>query len=166
MKKNIRILALVLSLLILAAACIPAGMAEENSGVIYGMFHLKLRRNLTLARYGVTVFFDGIEVGHVGQGEQITFGAYMREGASHILLLRADESAVPDHEWTIASMQNGTAFTCKLKTHRHYIDIPETQISVNGTTVAKVAPDIEKMVKIGGTVVEIGAGILLNNSGK
>ena len=166
MKKNLRILAAFLCLLILAAACVPAGLAEENSGVIYSMFHLKLRRNTIMARYGLTVLFDGIEVGHLEQGEQITFGAYMREGESHILLLRADEAGIPDHEWTIASMQNGTSFTCRLQTHRNYIDIPDTLISVNGTTVVKISPDIENIVKISGTVIEIGAKILKNHSGE
>ncbi len=166
MKKNIRILAVVLGLLILIAACVPAGVAGENTNVIYGMFHMKLRHNPMLAKYGVTVFFDDIEVGHVAQGEQITFGAYMREGESHVLILRSDKSGIPDHVWTIASIQNGTTFTCRIQTHRKYIDIPETNINVNGSIVAKISPDIENTVKICGTIVEIGAKILMKQSGK
>ena len=114
MKKNIRILAVVLGLLILITACVPSGIAGENTNVIYGMFHMKLRHNPMIAKYGVTVFFDDIEVGHVAQGEQITFGAYMREGESHVLILRSDGSDIPDHVWTIASIQNGTTFTCRI----------------------------------------------------
>lgn len=165
MKKNLRIHAVILCLLIFATACVPAGLAEENPGIIYSMFHLKLRRNTIMARYGVTILFDGIEVGHVEQGEQITFGAYMHEGVSHFLLLRADDPDVPDHEWTISSVQNGTAFTCRIQTHRRYVDIPETLISVNGTTMISVSPDIERMVRLGGTVIEIGTDILMNHSG-
>ncbi len=165
MKNTRRILSLTLLLVILTVALIPTALADSEAAVVYGMFHLRLRRNPIMAQYGVTIIFDGIEVGHTDQGEQITFGAYMLEDASHELILRADKSGVPDYNWTIASVQNGTSFTCMIKTHRHYIDIPETEIGIEGATLVKVAPDVEKTVRVVGTVVQIGAGILLHQSG-
>ena len=160
-----RILIMTLCLMTLTVALVPTALADNKTAVVYGMFHLKLRRNPIMAKYGVTVYFDGIEVGHTAQGEQITFGAYMLEGAAHELILRADKSGVPDYSWTIAAIQNGMTFTCKVKTHRHYIDIPETEIGIEGATLVRIAPDVEKMVRICGTVVQIGAGILLHQSG-
>ncbi len=160
--KNIRsIITLILCLVILSVTlvCVPAS-AEEN-GIVYSMFHFQLRRNTALAKYGVTVYLEDIEVGHLNQGEQIPFGAYMLDGTTHVLRLKADKEGVPDYEWTLVSLQNGMTVTCTLQAHGHYIAIPQTEMIVDGVSVVRVAPDIEKQVRVAGTVVTLGAGLLM-----
>ena len=152
MKNVSRITALLIAVLMLCQF-IPLAQAEE---VNYVTFHVKLHRNVLFSRYSVQVYLDGRLIGTMKQGDQMTFGAYLTAG-QHQLRFEGDKDGVSIRTWTLGELQNGTAVSCEIQTHRKRIDLESTSISLPTGTVIKPteAPGILENQLVQGVVVQI-----------
>ncbi len=156
MKTLIRRIAALLFCIILVTVQFTALAGTDDAGVIYATFNVTLRHNRALSRYGITVYFDGIEVAHLGQGDILTFGAYMAGDRPHELRFDADKDGVPDRVWNLNNLQNGSVLTCELKAKMNQVRILSQNLSVNGQTICSISPDTEARVRLVGTILATG----------
>ncbi len=147
-----RAIALAFCAILLTIQFSVAAVAEDVE-VVYATIDIQLHKNWIKSKYDVTVYFDGIEVDTMIQGDLLTFGAYMRSGDMHELRFDAHKDGVPDRCWTIGNLQHGSALTCQIQTKRDQVKIREHSLSVDSKAVFSVAPDIERQVRIAGTVI-------------
>ena len=131
----------------LAAGCEPS--------VFYTTFSVNLHYNRQLSTYGVTVYLDGVKVAHLDRGDVTTFGAFMTDDRTHELRFDADKQGVPDRVWTIGNLQNGSVLTCEIQSKRDQVKIRTYDMSVDSSTIISITPDIEREVKIAGTMVKM-----------
>ncbi len=147
-----RIVAL-LFCMILVTTSLHALAEDVGPNVIAATFNVTLHHNARLSRYGVTVYFDGIEAGHLDQGDVTTFVACMTDDRPHVLRFDPDKDGVPDRVWTLSNLQHGSTLTCEIQTKRNQVKILSQDLSVNGLSVFSVSPDTEARVKLIGTVI-------------
>ena len=154
--KNIsrKIIALLFCLIL---ATVQVAALADDSHAFYATFSITLRSNWVLSQYGVTVYLDGNEVGHLGQGDAMTFGAYMSDGCAHELRIVADKAGVPDRIWTISNLQHGSVLTVELQAKSSQVKIRSYELSVNGESLCSVSPDMEAKVRLIGTIILTGA---------
>ena len=131
MKTTKKITALLLCLIL---AVVQAACFAETGSVIRSTISITLHHNIMLSCYGVTVYFDGVKVGHLDQGDMLTFDAYMADNQAHELRFVADDPDVPDRVWSY-------------------------NLSVNGESVCGVSADMEAKVRLFGTIITTGAKI-------
>lgn len=134
--------------------------ADSNgTNAIYSTFNVELHRNRVFSQYGVTVYFDGIQVTHLDQGDILTFGAYMADNRAHVLKFDPDKEGVPDRIWTISNLQHGSVITCEIQSKFNQVKIMSQSLSQNGQSLFSIAPDIEGQVKLLGTILATGIGV-------
>ena len=158
-KKIVAVLFCVILVTCQIAVIAEAKAEDENVHVIYGTFSINLHHNVAFSCYGVTVYLDGIEVAHLEQGDIVTFGAYMTDDQAHVLTLDPDKYGVADRTWTISNLQHGSVLTAEIQTKRNQVKVRKYELTVNGEGVFKVTPDIEKQVKVVGTIIATGLKI-------
>ena len=141
--------------LILITVQISALAAGSEPSVFYTTFSVNLHYNRQLSTYGVTVYLDGVKVAHLDRGDVTTFGAFMTDDRTHELRFDADKQGVPDRVWTISNLQNGSVLTCEIQSKRDQVKIRTYDMSVDSSTIISITPDIEREVKIAGTMVKM-----------
>ena len=122
MKPIRRILSLLLCAALLTALFSSCALAEET---VYTTVHLNMHRNRSFAKYGVTVQLDGKPVGHVGQGDQLTFGGYLSVGSPHVISLVPDKASVDTHYIVINSVQSGATVHFTVQTHVFHVEVSD-----------------------------------------
>ncbi|MBR4459422.1 MAG: hypothetical protein IKS31_10745 [Clostridia bacterium] len=152
MKLLNKIFALLFCVIIITVQ-IPALAENNDAHVFFATFDISLRHNIIKSKYAVTVYLDGVKVDRMEQGDILTFGAYMSDGTTHELRFVADKKGVPDRVWTLGSLVPGSVLTCKLTAKHNQVKITSHTLSVNNQTIVSVSPDIEKAVKIAGTII-------------
>ena len=160
-KKIIAVLFCIILVTFQIAAVAEAKAEDKDVHVFYATFSISMHHNAVLSRYGVTVYLDGVEVGHMDQGDIATFGAYMADNQTHILTLDPDKYGVPDRTWIISNLQHGSVLTTEIQTKRNQVKVLKYDLSLNEDTVISVSPDIEKQVKLVGTIIATGLKIYL-----
>ena len=137
MKTMKRIIALLFCLIL---AGVQFGSVADTGGVhvFYSTFNVTFHRNHLLSQYGVTVYFDGIEVKHLNQGDILTFGAYMTDDRTHELRFDPDKEGVPDRCWTISNLQHGSVLTCEIQAKNKQVKIRKHSLSLNGQVIINV----------------------------
>lgn len=158
-KKIIAVLFCIILVTFQIASIAEVKAEDEDVHAIYGTFSISLHHNIALSRYGVTVYLDGIEVAHLDQGDIVTFGAYMADNQSHVLTMDPDKYGVPDRTWTISNLEHGSVLTAEIQTKRNQVKVRRYDLSVNGTELCSVSPDIEKQVRVFGTIIATGLKI-------
>ena len=156
MKTTKKITALLLCLIL---AVVQAACFAETGSVIRSTISITLHHNIMLSCYGVTVYFDGVKVGHLDQGDMLTFDAYMADNQVHELRFVADDPDVPDRVWTLSNLQHGSALTCEIQAKHNQIKVRSYNLSVNGESVCGVSADMEAKVRLFGTIITTGAKI-------
>ena len=163
--KALKRIAAVLLCLLLITVSFSAFAEGKQPKVIYSTFNVTLHHNINLSRYGVTVYFDGIQVARLEQGDIATFGAYMTDDRVHEIRFVPDKAGVPDRVWTLSNLQHGTALVCEIQTKRNQVKVRSMDMRVGGTDVFSISPDMEKQVKVLGTIVVTGLGVYKSASG-
>lgn len=164
MKLLKKMMALLFCVILVTCSC--SALAENETAaaatgeVIYALVNVQLHRNWALSTYGVTVYFDGIEITHLGQGDPLTFGAYMMRDQVHTLRFKADKAGVPDRCWTVSNLQNGSVLSCEIQSKRNQVRINDYSVSVDDHVVVSVEPDTASRVQTYGTMVIWGLKIL------
>lgn len=128
----------------------------NNPNVICSTFNVSVHHNALFSQYGVTIYFDDVEVAYLNQGDALTFKAYMEADQTHVLRFDPDKEGVPDRIWTISNLQNGSALTCELQTKRDQVEIKSQDLIQNGQTVFSASPEIKAQVKALGTIIATG----------
>ena len=147
--------------LILVTVQISALAAGSEPNVFYATFSVNLHYNRQLSTYGVTVYLDGVKVAHLDRGDVTTFGAFMTDDRTHELRFDADKQGVPDRVWTISNLQNGSVLTCEIQSKRNQVKIRTYDMSVDSNSIISITPDIEREVRIAGTLIRTVIGGLM-----
>lgn len=157
--KTFRKIVALLFCMILVTTHFTALADTNDPNVFYSTFNVTLHQNAAFSKYGVTVYFDDIEVAYLNQGDVLTFGAYMTDDQAHVLRFDPDKKGVSDRIWTISNLQNGSSLTCEIQTKRNQVKIKSQSLNQNGQTIFSVSPDIAAQVKLVGTIIVTGIKI-------
>ena len=114
MKTIQRILSLLLCAALLTALLASCALAEDT---VYTTFHLDLHRNKVFAKYGVTIRLDGQVIGHMDQGDQVSFGGALTADQPHVISLVPDKASVATCFIIVNNLSSGAMVTATVQTH-------------------------------------------------
>ena len=150
--KNLKKAFALLACLVIFVQIIPLAVAEDDT--VYVMIQVKLDRNIIKAKYGVTVYVDGVQVCHLRQGEQITFGVLLTKG-SHVISFEVDKEKAGTVSWYFGGLADHTSISCELKTHGSYVEIKKSNVMVPTGESLEYEKKSNTRVEVGGKLLKI-----------
>ena len=150
--KNLKKVLALLACLVIIVQITPIAAAEEDT--VYVMIQVKLDRNIIKAKYGVTVCVDGVQVYHLRQGEQTTFGAVLTKG-KHVISFVADKEKAGTQNWYLGGLIDHTAISCELKTHGKYVEIRKSNVTVPTGEALEYEKKTNAKLEVGGKLIKI-----------
>lgn len=127
--------------------------AEPGGDVVCVTIQVNLHYNKIGTHHGITVYLDDIEVAHLDQGDQMTFGACMMRNETHVLSFSHDKERIRDLRWTFSNLQDGTVIFCNAKATFGKVKLISSSISVDNSMIVKVDPESDRYVRNFGTFV-------------
>ena len=149
-----------LACMILLTGALAAPALAEGDGAAYVTFSVRLHSNWISSRYGVTVYIDDTRVGHMDQGDSITFGGWLDTGRTHTLRFDPDKAGVPDRVWNLGSLQNGSVVTCEIQAKSSDVRLREYSITLGGEVLESVSPDTAAQVRIFGVILSAAVSVI------